>query len=243
MPTLVHYLPLVTTAVAIPFGVVLFRHWRRKPEALYLAWWAFGVAAYGLGTLTESLTTLLGWEPWVFRAWYVSGALLGGFPLAQGTVYLLLRRRTAHALTTVLGALIVTAAVFVCLSPLDYAAVEPHRLSGRVLEWQWVRAFSPFVNVYAFVFLVGGAAWSAWKYRKSGSGHRGRVWGNALIAVGALLPGIGGSSARAGYVEVLYVTELVGLLVIWLGYHQMVADRSRSIHRNQQVARTVGSVA
>ena len=57
--------------------------------------------------------------------------------------------------------------------------------------------------------------------------------GNALIALGALLPGIGGTATRAGYVEVLYVTELAGLLLIWLGYRQIAADRTRSIHANQ----------
>jgi len=97
MPTLVHYLPIATTAIAAAFAVVLWRHWRRKPDALYLAWWTFGAIAYGVGTLTESLTTLFGWSPGVFRAWYVSGALLGGLPLAQGTVYLLLRRHGSPA--------------------------------------------------------------------------------------------------------------------------------------------------
>jgi hypothetical protein len=243
MPTLVHYLPILTTLVAAAFSVVLYRHARRKPEALYLAWWTFGVVAYGVGTLTESLTTLFGWDPWVFRAWYVSGALLGGFPLAQGTVYLLLRRRTAHVLTAVLGAFIATAAVLVFLSPLDAAAVEPHRLSGRVLAWTWVRAFSPFVNLYAVVFLVGGAAYSAWRYRKAGTAHRQRVRGNALIALGAVLPGIGGTATRAGYVEVLYVTELVGLLLIWAGYRLMAGDRSRSIHHNQRAVPAVRAAA
>lgn len=243
MPTLVHYTPILTTLVAAAFTVVLYRHWRRKPEALYLAWWTFGAVAYGVGTLTESLTTVVGWDPFVFRAWYVSGALLGGFPLAQGTVYLLLRRKTAHLLTAVLVAFIATAAVFVFLSPLDYAAVEPHRLSGRVMEWSWVRLFSPFVNLYAVVFLVGGAAWSAWKYRKAGPEHRGRVRGNALIALGALLPGIGGSFTRAGYVEVLYVTELVGILLIWAGYRLIVGDQSRSIHHNQRSAPSAAAVA
>ena len=31
-------------------------------------------------------------------------------------------------------------------------------------------------------------------------------------------PGIGGTFTRFGHVEVLYVTELIGLLVIWVGY-------------------------
>jgi hypothetical protein len=51
--------------------------------------------------------------------------------------------------------------------------------------------------------------------------------------VGAILPGVGGSFARAGRVEVLYVTELIGLLLIWAGYRQIVADRAVSVHESQ----------
>jgi hypothetical protein len=95
-----------------------------------------------------------------------------------------------------------------------------------------VRLFSPLVNLYAVVFLIGGAIWSAIRYRRQGiSGAR--VRGNWLIAVGAILPGIGGSFARAGVVEVLYVTELVGLLLIWAGYRAIAGDSSRSIHNAQ----------
>ncbi|NIP96583.1 MAG: hypothetical protein GWO24_25375, partial [Akkermansiaceae bacterium] len=53
---------------------------------------------FGVGTFTESWVTLFGWSEGVFRAWYISGALLGGAPLAQGTVYLLLKRSTANRL-------------------------------------------------------------------------------------------------------------------------------------------------
>lgn len=125
------------------------------------------------------------------------------------------------------------AATLVVLSPIDYSAVETYRLSGAALEWSWVRLFSPFVNTYAAAFLIGGAVWSAWKYWGEGPAQRNRAWGNIMIAIGALLPGIGGSSARAGFVEVLYVTELVGLLMIWRGYHLIATDHTRSIHANQ----------
>jgi len=43
-----------------------------------------------------------------------------------------------------------------------------------------------------------------------------------MIAVGALLPGIGGAATRAGYVEALYVTELLGLLLIYAGYRACI---------------------
>jgi len=234
LPTLVHYIPIVTTIVTVPFAIRLYRHWRSKPEALYLAWWCAGVVLYGVGTFTESLTTLLGWDPVVFKAWYISGALLGGAPLAQGSVYLLLRRRTADVTAFLLLTVVATAATSVLLSPLNVSLAEPHRLSGDVLTWQWVRLFSPFINTYAFIFLVGGAAWSALRYYHEGSRNSRRVWGNVLIAVGALLPGIGGAYTRAGYVEVLYVTELIGILTIWAGYQTIVGARTKSIHVNQE---------
>jgi hypothetical protein len=105
------------------------------------------------------------------------------------------------------------------------------------MEWQWVRLFSPIVNTYAVVFLIGGAIWSAVRYRRQ-EGASSRVRGNALIAVGAILPGIGGGFARAGTVEVLYVMELVGLLLIWAGYRLTIGDRVLSIHRAQQPVST-----
>ena len=159
--SVVHFIPILTTLLAIPFALEIYRRYRRFPDRLHLLWWALGIATYGVGTLTESLTTLLGWQEPVFRAWYVSGALLGAAPLAQGTVYLMLSRKVAHTLTAVLLLYVAIAATAVYLSPIDYAAVEMHRLSGRVFTWQWVRMFSPFVNLYAVVFLIGGAIMSA----------------------------------------------------------------------------------
>ena len=45
-----------------------------------------------------------------------------------------------------------------------------------------------------------------------------KVHGNTAIAIGGVLPGIGGSFTRAGYVEVLFVTEFFGLALIYTGY-------------------------
>lgn len=231
-PDLVSYLPIVTSLIALSFSVVLFRHWRKEPQARHMLWWTIGVAMYGVGVLAEALTTLYGWNEIVFRAWYISGALLGGAPLAQGTVYLLFKRKTADRLAAALISYVAIAATFVILTPIKLAAVEEHRLSGKVMAWVWVRAFSPFVNLYAFIFLVGGAALSAWRYHRKSS-SRERMWGNVFIAIGALLPGIGGSFARFGKVEVAYATELIGLVLIWLGYRVMIGDTTPSIHAAQ----------
>jgi hypothetical protein len=213
---IVHYIPIITSVVALAFAPVLYRRWRER-GGTHLAWWAAGVLLYGVGTITESLTTLFGWSEPVFRAWYISGALLGGAPLAQGTVYLLLKRRTAHVLSVLLVTVVAIAATFVLLTPIDYARVEPHRLTGAVMEWTWVRAFSPFINLYAATFLIGGAILSALRF-KGDAARRNKYVGNIYIAVGALLPGIGGTFTRFGHTEVLYVTELIGLLLIYVGF-------------------------
>jgi hypothetical protein len=65
--------------------------------------------------------------------------------------------------------------------------------------------------------LVGGAIYSAIKYYKQGV-KEGPFIGNIFIAIGGLLPGIGGSFTRMGYVEVLYITEFIGLIIIYYGY-------------------------
>lgn len=226
MPTAVHYLPIATTILAALFAPVVFRRWRARRPAPHLWWWSLGIAMYGVGTFTESFTTLVGWNEAVFRSWYVSGALLGGAPLAQGTVYLMLPRRIAHRMAAALGVVVAVAATVVMLSPIDASLVEPHRLTGRVMEWRAARLFSPFINLYAATFLIGGAVLSAWRYRADAAA-RHRFVGNCFIAVGALLPGIGGTATRFGHTEVLYVMELIGLVLIWIGYTFNVRPATR----------------
>ncbi len=219
-PSPVHYIPILTTCVALAFAVVIFRRYQQR-GGQHLLWWGFGMLTYAAGTITESATTLLGWHEPVFRAWYITGALLGGAPLAQGTVYLLLPRRTADRLSIALVCAILFGTVCVLLSPIDLALVEPYRLSGKVLVWRWVRFISPFINLYALAFLMGGAILSAIRYARQ-TETRHRALANVFIAVGALLPGIGGTFTRLGHVEVLYVTELIGLACIAVGYRLSV---------------------
>jgi hypothetical protein len=221
--SLVLHLPIASTLVASAFAVELLRRYRHKGGP-HLLWWGIGMTTYGLGTFTESFTTLFGWDPLVFRAWYVAGAFLGGYPLAQGSIYLLMNRRFADRSAALVSTLIALGALLVFLTPLDPALAEAHRLSGRVIVWREIRLISPLINLYSVAFLVGGAALSALRFRRAPE-LRDRFVGNVAIAGGGLLPGIGGSFTRFGFVEVLYVTELMGLLLIYSGYRFCVRAR------------------
>lgn len=230
MQAFIPYIPIISTIVSITFAIILFNHWKHRKN-FYVLWWMLGIITYGLGTLTESINTLAGWSEVNFKAWYILGALLGGAPLAQGTVYLLMGRKVGHILSAILLLAVTVGGICVILSPVNYELVGP-RLTGKVLEWTWVRMFSPFINLYAVLFLVGGAIYSALKYAQQKDGYA-RMMGNIWIAVGAILPGIGGTFTRFGHVEVLYVTELLGLLFIMAGYYTIKNDSSRSIHQTQ----------
>jgi hypothetical protein len=219
---IVLHLPVLTTLCAAYFAWALFSRYRVKGGGMHLLWWGIGMITYGVGTFTEAYTTILGWHPLVFRLWYISGAFLGGYPLAQGSIYLLMRRGFADWSARITVAVIAVASLLVLLTPLDPGIAETHRLSGQVIVWSRVRLVSPFINIYSLVFLMGGAIVSALRFRRAAS-LRNRYTGNTLIAIGALLPAIGGTATRFGYVEALYVTELLGLLLIFAGYRLCVA--------------------
>ena len=215
----VHYLPLITTVVCLVFCAQLLWRFYQRQSSAHLLWWGIGVFAFGVGTALESTITLAGNSVLLNKSWYIAGALCGGYPLAQGSVFLLMNRRAAWVLTAVTLPLVIVLSVLVALSPVVVEAMESHRPSGAILGWQWIRWMTPIVNLYAAGFLVGGAVVSAGRYHGSREpGDGARSMGNALIAVGALLPGIGGGMAKAGVVEALYVGEFIGIILIWFGY-------------------------
>jgi len=211
------YLPIATTALAAAFATLLLVRAARTNWPRHLLWWGVGVACFGAGTALESTITLWGNSVAQNKAWYIAGALFGAYPLAQGTVHLLMRRCWARWLTLVTLPWVGILAVLVVLSPVVAGALDAQRPSGAMLGWQWLRWCTPFVNGYAALFLVGGAVVSALRWQRV-EGGGSRALGNTLIAVGALLPGIGGAMAKGGVVEALYVAELLGLLLIWAGY-------------------------
>ncbi len=80
-----------------------------------------------------------------------------------------------------------------------------------------MRTLTPFFNLYGTLLLVGGAAYSAWIFwRKRILLHR--VIGNVLIAIGALLPAFGGVFSRLGIGGALYISELLGAILLFAGF-------------------------
>ena len=220
MPRLVElslYLPIISTIISAAFAWVILTRHRLKRQSYHLLWWGIGIGTYGLGTLIESLVTLFGWQSALFKAWYIAGALLGGAPLAVGTIYLLFGRRAGRIAVVLLVAAVSVTSIFVILSPVRMELVDPKLLSGKALAWQSIRRVSPFINSMAALFLVGGAIYSAIRFFGHPESRQVSI-GNIFIAIGALLPGIGGMGSRMGHTELLYIAEFIGVILIWVGY-------------------------
>lgn len=226
-----HYLPIGSTLISGLFILTLLRRAKLREYPPHLIWWAVGVFFYGLGTLLESAITLTGNTLLLNRLWYWAGAILGAYPLATGSVYLLHKRRLAHALTAVSMVFVVVGTVGVFFTPLIAENLNPVKPDGNVIAWTWIRfPITPVINFYAAFFLIGGAIVSSLRFFES-PGMRRRAYGTALIAMGAILPGIGGSLAKVGldgdmstggFVEALYLGEFLGIILIWWGYELCV---------------------
>jgi hypothetical protein len=177
---------------------------------------------YGIGGFTEAYYGAIGWNPFIFRMWYLVGAILVAAWLGQGTVYLLAKRKWANGLMVLLGLGSLFALIRVFSAQLDPSLLTTSvhtgsELSGHAIITPGVRTLTPIFNLYGTVTLVGGAAYSAWIFwRKRILLHR--TVGNILIAVGAMAPAFGGVFSRFGVPGMLYIGELLGAVLMFVGF-------------------------
>ncbi len=207
-------IPLVSGIVSAIFAIAVLDQFfaRRKPYQLI---WSIGLFMYSISTMTEFWTGAWGLNQSVYRLWYLFGAILVAAYLGMGTLYLLVRPRVSHTIMIVLLIVSVYAAFRVFSASLDLSTLT--QLSGSAME-PGVRLMSRAFSIFGTIALIGGAVYSAWVFRR----HRlmpHRVTSNILIAVGVMLPAIGGVSLRAAEsLTAFYTLELAGIIIIFIGF-------------------------
>lgn len=214
-------IPLLSCIISFVFAFFVFKRYVERKGA-YLLLWGIGMLFYGIGGFCEFYFGTYGWNALVFRLWYLFGAILVAAWLGQGTVYLLAKPKLANALMIILlvGSMYATYKVFTAQLDPSLMTGSGHtgsELSGHAIVTGGVRVLTPFFNLYGTLTLVGGAVYSAYIFwRKRVLLHR--AIGNILIAVGALLPAFGGLFSRMQIPGALYIGELLGVILIFLGY-------------------------
>ncbi|HAY84089.1 MAG TPA: hypothetical protein DCY42_03950 [Chloroflexi bacterium] len=215
------YVPFISSLVSFIFAFfVLKRYTQRKKSHLLL--WGIGMIFFGIGGFCEGYFGFFGWNDTIFRLWYLFGAILVAAWLGQGTVYLLAKKPwpTITMVLLGLGSLYGLFRVFTAQLDPSLLTASVHtgsELSGHAIVTSGVRSLTPIFNIYGTLTLVGGAMYSAWIfYRKRVLLHR--TLGNILIAAGALAPAFGGAGSRFGIPAALYIGELLGAILMFIGF-------------------------
>jgi hypothetical protein len=225
-----NFIPVLSTIVTFIFAVAVLRRYQRR-KGMHLLMWGIGLILFGLGTLSEVILALTFSGP-VLKVWYLSGAMLTAAWLGQGTIWLLVRKPgVARILTYILAAVSLLAIGLVMLAPLTPAAAGYNVAQPISAQYKEILTRSgPIIlltillNIYGTICLVGGALYSAYLFLRKRV-LLNRVIGNILIAAGALLPAMAGSLVARGLVDMLYLSELLGVVLMYLGFLQATAPQ------------------
>lgn len=201
--------------------------------ALYRWWYLIGaicVAAYlGLGTIYLLSRGGFGW-------WAIGSLVIGALPAvfagylalglgALGVAVLLAlvrwRRQAwfAHAFLVAIVIGTVYAAVVVFSAPVSESALPTS--ADQIVNGQGfpphVRIITPLFNSTGGFSLIFGAIYSAYYFWRSRT-NAPRMVSNILIAAGAFIPTVTGTLSRFGLTGTFFIGELLGVLVIFVGF-------------------------
>jgi len=217
----VNYLPYLSTLVTFAFTIAVYNRYRQR-GGIHLLLWAIGLLFYGLGTLSEVILGLT-YNLFILKLWYLMGAMLTAAWLGMGSVHLLVRKgKTAVVLTWILAAVSLIAVLLVFAAPASGGVYDIARPASEQYKEFFARSgfiifLTILLNIYGTLTLVGGALYSAFLFwRKSILVNR--LFGNILIAAGALSPAMGGSLLKAGLTDMLYLSELIGAILMYIGF-------------------------
>jgi hypothetical protein len=214
VPSVVHsLLPVAAALLASLFAILLGSSFVSRPAG-QKGLWAIGFVLFAVATASEAVAQRTGWNGPLFRTYYLTGGVLTVAYLGAGSAWLLLPRRARDLLLGALGVATAAAILTVVLAPVDTGALAAtasgrppanSALLGRAFLW------AAFLNTFGSVFLIGGALWSIVRRR--------RVRANLWIAGGALVLALATSMTRAGEYSLVYLAELVGVGLMFVGFN------------------------
>jgi hypothetical protein len=212
--------PLGAALIASVFAVRLGMRFARTRRA-YEGNWALALAMFALASGATFFGVAAGWNAPEFRVYWLFGAVLNVPYLFLGEFQLLVRRRAAStALSLLLYALTVFAAVAIWRAPLSTAALSDRLPLGRDVfgDGTLAHRLAQYYALPAYFLLLGGLVWSASRMRGDAM-LRDRTVGTLAIALGASLVAIGSGIGAAFHVVPLFSVSLAaGIAVMFWGF-------------------------
>ena len=207
--------PLLATIVSVAFAVLLLRGALRPAQAM----WAIALLMYAAASFAMFLGALTNWTPLEFRLYWVLGATLTVPYLAQGELYLLLPRPVANALLIALVFGTTFAVARLRAAPLQTTPLTDQLPLGKDVFGGGSEAhrLPQLYSIPAYVVLVGGTLWSAWRMRGRPD-LRDRFAGTLAIAIGATIVAAGSAFAATGDSTGFSLTLAAGIAVMFYGF-------------------------
>ncbi|MBA3275878.1 MAG: hypothetical protein H0T72_08790 [Chloroflexia bacterium] len=211
---LVIVFPIVCSMLSALCGAVILRDALTRPRSDKIVW-AIAFAMFALAAGADAAGIAFGWSHWLAKLYYATGPALVVAFLAIGQLYLLFpgtMRRFGVGLTLLVTALWVS---LVVNAPIDNSRLATDGWDAIERGGEMV-AVTILINSVGTAIIVGGTAWSVWRYRRRGV-HRQRMIGCGLICAGTLVVAAGGSLTRLGHYEYLYIAMAIGVSMIFGG--------------------------
>jgi hypothetical protein len=129
-------LPFLSALLSFVFAAMVLDQWWQRRHNFQLVW-SIGLVFYGIATGCEFLGGAFGWNPGLYRVWYLVGAFLVPAYLGAGTLYLLNKTRFGYfvAASVVLGGLfsLLATSKYVGSSTAGYIALTAAVVAGAVI--------------------------------------------------------------------------------------------------------------
>ncbi len=214
--------PLLAAVVALVFAALLAQQFIRRRRSSQ-AFWAVALLMYAIASGMVALGAAGGWTSGEFRIYWTLGAVLNVPFLAQGELDLLVHNRTIRLGLYVLLAFVSAYAIAVVRTapmPGGAGALAEPLPSGKEVfgDGSPAHRLPQLIAIPAYLVLVGGAIWSAWRMRGRPE-LRDRFVGTLLIALGAtVIAGFGSAFAALGMLLPFSIALLTGIAIMFVGF-------------------------
>ncbi|HJR19956.1 MAG TPA: glutaredoxin domain-containing protein [Actinomycetota bacterium] len=221
--------PAVAALVSAIFAVQLLSRYAQRKRLPQLAW-GIAMTMYALASLAVAGGVSGGWDPTLFRIYYLFGALLNVPYLALGSVALIGKR----ALSALALSVVLVATAYAIVKVAGTSMVADALMTEQIPRGKdtWADQSVPrlasvySISAYVVVLLVTFATSTRRTARRVGAE---RVRANRLIALGVTIVAVGSTAlTRVGRGSAFSITLAVGVVVMYLGFRMAIRTPKRA---------------